>query len=96
MGASIASDPVSSFQVITAQAPIIKAAEWAAQLEPDFSSVQCSSGNYHTRVRCLAFCVAPIDEPPVVPLDDATFRYRVMVEKELETAMNDFAKAADH
>ena len=93
MSVSFASEPASSSEVTPVKAPIIKAAEWAEQLEPDFSSVQCSSGDYHTRVRRLAFCVAPIDEPAVVPLDDATFRYRVLVEKGLDTATNDFAKA---
>ena len=93
MGAFLASEPASSSDATPAKSAIVTAAEWAEQLEPDFASVQCSSGDYHIRVRRLAFCVAPIDEPAVVPLDDATFRYRVLVEKGLDTATNDFAKA---
>ena len=93
VGASFASERIASPHATPAKSAIVTAAEWAEQLEPDFASVQCSSGDYHIRVRRLAFCVAPIDEPAVVPLDDATFRYRVLVEKGLDTTTNDFAKA---
>ena len=74
---------------------IAAAALWSAQLDPDFASVQCSSGDYHIRVRRLAFCKAPVIDPPVVAIDGDVFRYRVLVEKGLDATTNEFAKTAD-
>ncbi len=68
------------------------AADWTAQLEPDFAAVQCASGDYLVRVKRLAFCKSPVVDQPIVPSDAAVFRYRVLVEKGLDTAANEYAK----
>ena len=92
LGAATANARPSSVKDNKLERAAATAAQWTTQLEPDFKSVQCNSGDYHIRVRRLAFCKAPVVEQPVVPIDAAVFRYRVLVEKGLDTATNDFAK----